>query len=105
MTLNKKQQEIYYGFMNFFDECNSYPSEGHMLDLGTTSTYQMGITLINYDELANELHVYLRRPGLLIGKGGKTIDALKVYLGCEIRIHEVRNLWDPYFGENAKIIH
>jgi ribosomal protein S3 len=33
--------------------------------------------------------VHLRRPGLLIGKGGRTINALAEYLDCKIDIVEV----------------
>ena len=53
----------------------------------TSNTYTMGVCKLDYKE--NELTVYLRRPGLLVGKYGQTIDALMNYLGCKIRIVEV----------------
>jgi len=49
----------------------------------------MGVTKLEYDEDNNTLNVYLRRPGLLIGKAGSNINKLKEYLGAEIHIHEV----------------
>ena len=44
---------------------------------------------IEYKDKENELVVHLRRPGLLIGKGGRTIDALAKQLDCKIGIVEV----------------
>ena len=54
----------------------------------------MGVTKINFDAKENILHVHLRKPGLLIGKGGENIDNLKHYLGCDVHIHEVKKLWE-----------
>lgn len=85
----KKAKEIYTEFMLFFDGC-------YMIDpaIDNLSTYIMGVTKIKYDEKTDSLTVNLRRPGLIIGKGGKTIDRLKEHLGCEIHIEEVKNLFD-----------
>lgn len=57
------------------------------------STYSMGVARVWYDEANNRLHVHLRRPGILIGKAGSTIDELSKYLDCEVRIHEVKTLF------------
>ena len=35
-----------------------------------------------------EIHIYLGRPGLIIGHKGKNIDALTEFLGKPIKIHE-----------------
>lgn len=36
----------------------------------------------------NTFHIYCERPGLIIGKGGETIDKLSAYLGVKIRLYE-----------------
>jgi hypothetical protein len=53
------------------------------------TTYQACICHLCFDTSNNILHVHLRRPGILIGKGGRSIDGLKKELGCNIEIHEV----------------
>ena len=55
----------------------------------TSNTYAMGVCKLEYNNDKNVLTVHLRRPGLLIGKAGRTIDALKKYLDCDIKIVEV----------------
>ncbi len=69
-------------FLTYFDGCYEIPPEPN-----TANTFAMGVCKIEYKD--NELIVYLRRPGLLIGKGGQTIDALIKQLGCKISIIEV----------------
>ena len=54
------------------------------------NTYSMGVCRLEFDEKSNTLTVHLRRPGLLIGKAGITIDRLKKWLECEIHIIEVK---------------
>jgi hypothetical protein len=50
-------------------------------------SFHLGICKLDYvDEV---LHVYLRRPGLLIGRKGETINLIMKALGCVIHIHEV----------------
>jgi len=56
-------------------------------------TFKLGVTHIWYDEDNNILHVSLRRPGLLIGKGGSIINKIEELIGCDIHIHEVHTLW------------
>lgn len=69
-------------FILYFD--GSYGVEPHHK---TLDTYKMGLCKLEY---SNEvLTVHLRRPGLLIGKGGKTIEDLSAYLGCKVHIVEV----------------
>ena len=55
-------------------------------------TYRIGVTKLAFAD--GILTVWLRRPGLLIGKGGSTIKAIEERLGCKIAIEEVRELWD-----------
>lgn len=46
----------------------------------------------------NTLYAYTRRPGLLIGKGGETIDDLRDYLGVDsIRIIETP-VWETTYA-------
>lgn len=51
------------------------------------STFTMGVCKLEFKK--NVLTVHLRRPGLLIGRRGKTIDRLAKALDCEIDIVEV----------------
>jgi len=69
-------------FITYFDGCYGVDAE-----LNTPNTFAMGVCKLEYKE--NELTVHLRRPGLLIGKGGRTIDALAKRLDCKIGIVEV----------------
>ena len=71
-------------FLNYFDG-------GHEFDPhpNTCNTFMMGVCKLEYDENDNRLTVHLRRPGLLIGKGGETINAVQNYLDCKISIIEV----------------
>jgi hypothetical protein len=71
-------------FLNYFD--GGYEFDPHP---NTYNTFMMGVCKLEYDEKEDKLTVHLRRPGLLIGKGGKTIDDLQKYLGCKIHIIEV----------------
>lgn len=71
-------------FLTYFDGCYGIDAEPN-----TPSTFQMGVCKLEYFEETNTLMVHLRRPGLLIGKAGKTIDKLKDDIGCEIHITEV----------------
>ena len=56
------------------------------------STFTMGVTKLDFDLKTSTLHVHLRRPGLLIGAGGKNINELEEWLECKIDIHEVKEL-------------
>ena len=51
------------------------------------NTFTLGVTNLTY--VNGRLHVSLRRPGLLIGKKGRTLDAIERRLGIKIKIHEV----------------
>lgn len=54
-------------------------------------TFTLGVCKLEC--IDNVLHVYLRRPGLLIGKHGATIDAIKKELDMDIHIHEANLLY------------
>lgn len=56
--------------------------------ISNASTYQIGLTHIDFDDETNTLHVAVRRPGILIGKGGSNINRIENELGCSIQIHE-----------------
>jgi ribosomal protein S3 len=49
----------------------------------------MGVCNLEYFEETNTLMVHLRRPGLLIGKAGTSINKLSKNIGCKIDITEV----------------
>lgn len=53
------------------------------------NTFEMGVCKLEYKHKENELIVHLRRPALLIGKGGSIINTLTKQLGCKIGIVEV----------------
>lgn len=72
------------GFIVYFDGVEFYDGEEENLN-----TFILGICNLEYDQEENELHVYLRRPGLLIGKGGRTMKRVEEYLECKIVVHEV----------------
>jgi len=71
-------------FLTYFDGCYGVDPEPN-----TSGTSAMGVCKLEYKDEQNELIVHLRRPGLLIGKGGRTIDALAKQLDCKIGIVEV----------------
>lgn len=78
----KKEKEVKMRFMFYFDGAPHYSEP-----IAISSTYQLGLTNLKLiDE--NILEVELRRPGLLIGKGGRDIEKLKKYLDIEIKIKE-----------------
>jgi hypothetical protein len=62
------------------------------------STHQSGICHLCYDEKNNILHIHLKRPGILIGKGGRVINLLEKELGCKFQLHEV------VLGHKTKLI-
>jgi hypothetical protein len=82
--LSDNGKSIKIKFLNYFD--GGYEFEPHP---NTSDTFTMGVCKLEYDNKDNKLTVYLRRPGLLIGKGGETIDTLQKYLDCKILIIEV----------------
>lgn len=72
-------------FLIYFDGCYGIDAVEN-----TSNTFAMGVCKLEYKD--NTLTVHLRRPGLLIGKGGCIIDALEKHLGCKIDIVEVNLL-------------
>lgn len=89
---HKHRREIIEGdrikslFETYFDGC--YDIQPQRQD--NPSTYSMGVCKLDFDVKTNTLTVHLRRPGLLIGKGGRTIDKLKEWLDCKVSIIEVK---------------
>jgi len=82
--LDVSEKAIKMMFMIYFD--GVYDIEPNP---NVCSTYEMGVCKLDYNEPDNTLTVHLRRPGLLIGKAGETIDALTKYLRCKIKIIKV----------------
>jgi len=79
---DEKSKKIKSLFCTYFDGCYGVdPAEN------VPNTFEMGICKLDYKE--DVLIVHLRRPGLLIGKGGRTIDALAKYLECRVEVVEV----------------
>jgi len=85
---NDDGKELKSLFITYFDGCYGCDAEPN-----TPNTFTMGVCKLEYNSKNNKLTVHLRRPGLLIGKGGQTIDALAKQLGCKIGIVEV-NLYN-----------
>ena len=81
----KKPETIKSLFETYFDGCY-----GIEPTLNVPSTYRMGVCKLSFNVSKNTLTVYLRRPGLLIGKAGITINNLKKYLECNITIKEIQ---------------
>jgi hypothetical protein len=79
-----KTKRIKSLFETYFDGCYGLDPQPN-----TSNTYTMGVCKLEFDEKDNILTVHLRRPGLLIGKQGKIIDALKKYLECKVKIVEM----------------
>lgn len=50
------------------------------------TSYTIGLCRI--DETENGITVYVRRPGMLYGKGGQDINALRDYCGFDIDVVE-----------------
>jgi len=84
MIESEESKSIKSLFVTYFDGC--YGTEPVP---DTLTTYRMGVCKLEYKDTENELVVHLRRPGLLIGKGGRTRNALIKYLESGIAIIEV----------------
>lgn len=84
VAAKEKERRIKSLFMTYFDGC--YDTDPMP---GTANTFHMGVCKLEYNAVDNCLVVHLRRPGLLIGKGGKTVDDLAKYLECGIEIKEI----------------
>ena len=75
------------GFVSYFDGGYEFEPQPDV-----PNTYKMGICHLGYIEETNTLVVHLRRPGLLIGKGGRTLKEVEEYLNCKIDIKEINLL-------------
>ena len=80
----EKYKRIKSLFETYFDGCYGVDAQKDV-----SNTYAMGICKLNYNEKTNILTVYLRRPGLLIGKQGRIIEGVEKYLECKIKIIEI----------------
>lgn len=78
-----KEWEVKNRFMTYFD--GDYYIEA---EKDVSNTFTMGVTDLSYDKRTNTLTVELRRPGLLIGKGGRIINDFKERSGVEVIIKE-----------------
>lgn len=79
-----RSKSIKMSFETYFDGCYGVDPEPN-----TSNTFQMGVCGLNFNEKNNTLTVHIRRPGILIGKSGVTIEKLKTFLGCNVEIKEV----------------
>lgn len=80
----EKSKYIRSNFITFFDGCYEVDPEPN-----TPTTYSMGLCSLEYDNSTNILTVYLRLPGMLIGKGGELLDRVIKRLDCNLNIIEV----------------
>ena len=83
-TFKEKYQYYKSNFLTYFDGCYQIEATPN-----TPSTFTMGLCKLEYKEKENLLIAHVRRPGVLIGKGGKTINDLQKYLGCKVGIKEI----------------
>lgn len=72
--------------------------DDHIEAISNCNSYTMGLTSIEYNYETNIVNLHVRRPGLLIGRGGRNIDRLQDYLKQwynieAIKIIEVKKLY------------
>ena len=84
-----------------YDESNEYKIRMHFLNLidggydfepvfEGINSFRVGICKLEF--INNVFHIYLRRPGLLIGKKGETINKISKELNVKIHLHEINLL-------------
>jgi len=78
-------------FLRIIDGTYDWPAEVQGID-----SYTIGLCGLRYEEDSGKLHVHLRRPGLLIGPKGATINAVQKLFGGNLCIHEVDIIRDDY---------
>lgn len=71
-------------FLTLIDGCSYMPEIPPLVK--NINSFRIGITKLEVQD--NTLIVHLRRPGLLIGKGGKTINKFEEELDMDIEIVE-----------------
>lgn len=70
-----------------------YFDGGYEFDpIAKVDTWQMGVGKLQWLDKSNTLEVHLRRPGLLIGKAGRTIYAFEKWVGYKVKIVEINLL-------------
>lgn len=84
MTEDKRVKSLFLGLIDGFS-CDDEPKY-------KANSFALGLCKLDFKD--NILHVHLRRPGLLIGKGGVLIENLKNDLGVDIHLHTVNLLDD-----------
>jgi len=75
-------------FLNIIDGVGDMPPQ-----VEGVCSMDIGLCKLTYEEKTDTLNVYLRRPGLLIGKKGIKIDRIQELFDCNIKIIEY-NLLD-----------
>ena len=76
----EKDKVVKMRFKIYFEGIPYYiPSVTEEID-----TYRLGLCKLEYNDKDNTLTVYLRRPGLLIGKKGEQLRELEKYLKCKV---------------------
>ena len=85
--------ELIRGFVLFFDGLYIDGVDDFPPHENVSNTFRMGICgfeLKDYGTIDKKLIVSVRRPGLLIGKGGWIIDKVQDSIGCRIDIKEIK---------------
>ena len=89
-TGTSKESTFKRRFMNYYDGVGEYVEP-----ISPCDTFRLGLCSLEYNPNVNDsgedgLTVYLRRPGLLIGRAGKDINKAEEHLGFKLAIKEVR---------------
>lgn len=83
MEKESRTKEVIRDFFLFFE---GVPH--HIKPVVDVSTYELGLCDLEYIEGEKRLKVTLRRPGLLIGKQGRTHKKLTKFIDCDVEIIE-----------------
>lgn len=91
----RKLWEVKYLFRSFFE---GYDETDEPIIPIRIDTFQITYFTVDFKEKENVVNITLGRPGILIGKGGKTIDTLREFLTKRLkkptRIHITESkLW------------
>ena len=82
-----RAREVKGEFLYLIDGMDLY-GVGKIPPIATgVSSYEIGLCKLEY--INNELHVYLRQPGYLIGRHGTLLNRIEKLLNTKIRVHEV----------------
>ena len=78
--MNNKDKQLIRTFITYFDSGYGYDA------IAGCSTFELGLCDLQVKD--DKLEVTIRRPGLLIGKRGRTLKAVEKYIGVDIVIKE-----------------